>query len=89
MKNSRVSCAIWSRTREVDRHFVNQTCFFALPTQGSPVMQRARHLALPFALTTRLRQSRAAFERETFETQQRIGRETKEERRRQTRASND
>lgn len=52
-------------------------------------MQRARHLALPFALTTRLRQSRAAFERETFETQQRIGRETKEERRRQTRASND
>lgn len=28
----RVSCAIWSRTREVDRHFVNQTCFFALPT---------------------------------------------------------
>jgi len=50
-------------------------------------MQRARHLALPFALATRLRQSRATFQRETFETQQRIGRETKEERRRETRAS--
>lgn len=37
--------ALWSRAREVDRHFV-KTCFFALPTpRFSRHAMRARHLA--------------------------------------------
>lgn len=47
-----VSRAIWSRTRKGYRHFVNETCFFALPTRGSPVMQRARHLDLYLRLSS-------------------------------------
>lgn len=48
-------CAIWSRTCELDRHFVNSSRFFSLspppsPRDGRPDMQRARHLVIRSSL---------------------------------------
>jgi len=74
--------AIWSRTREVDRHFVNQTYFFSSLTRTSPVMQRARHLVAlrPHPFSPPISRCQGA---KAFETRQRIGREPKGEGRRE------
>lgn len=61
--------AIWSQIREVDRHFVNPTCFFALPTppfsrhatrapsrRPSPSPLEVTNLALPRRRGVEIRQ---------------------------------
>lgn len=52
-------------------------------------MQRARHLALPFALATRLRQSRAAKSEKPSKRSSGLGERRREMGDERTRASND